>query len=326
MPMSNQAKYELSHYPPPAEVDSFCARIIESAATVKYTATKIPDPGNKIEVTIAGSQHAAHYVKFQLEDGSQFYCYWQPAAGKGPSPTLINTPGYSGVVSTFPYLVARGFNMLHINPLNYSTPEGVDLDSRMEISPEAVRLYEQTDASKTALMATLYPKPVKVPPVAFQTIAKEPAGGYEQWLVQALVAVRWAKEQQQQVDTGGMCSFGASQGGWGSIMLGSLLGPCGTNDLRAVVANEPFLTHIPIMLDYSQPEHPVVAELQSRYAILHPDTVLYCAPTMAAHPPITKQQTYKRVSIPPPSKTHERSRHHYIWVLFVRSQAAWGRY
>ena len=124
---------------------------------------------------------------------------------------------------------------------------------------------------------------------AESAVAEGGKDGYRQWLLQALVATRWLAAQAE-VDPAALCAFGGSQGGWGSLMLGSLLGPGPVSGagagagaggagepaaaatmpvpmpmpaLRAVVANEPFLTHVPLMLDHSTAEHPVVAELHS---------------------------------------------------------------
>ena len=42
-----------------------------------------------------------------------------------PAPLLVHTPGYGGEMSMHPEL-AQYFNVLHINPLGYTTPEGKD--------------------------------------------------------------------------------------------------------------------------------------------------------------------------------------------------------
>jgi hypothetical protein len=159
MPMSADAASELSRYPTPAEVDAFCENLIADAANMKFTATKLPDPSGRIDVTVEGTwQPPAQYVEFELEDGSSFYCYWQPAPGEGRKPTLVNTPGYAGAVQSHPTMAATGFNILHINPLAYAGPDGVDMRKRVEISPGAERLFVASGNSTSETMLKLYPK------------------------------------------------------------------------------------------------------------------------------------------------------------------------
>ena len=42
------------------------------------------------------------------------------------APLLVHTPGYSAEISTHPELVSLGYNVLHISPLGYATPNGPD--------------------------------------------------------------------------------------------------------------------------------------------------------------------------------------------------------
>lgn len=66
-------------------------------------------------------------------------------------------------------------------------------------------------------------------------------GGYEDWLLDCLLAVRWACEQPDVLGDR-LSFFGTSQGGGGSLLMASLLGA----RVRCVCADLPFLTAFPI--------------------------------------------------------------------------------
>lgn len=65
------------------------------------------------------------YMKFHTSYSADFYALWQPAR-KTPAPLVIHVPGYGAEMSVFPALVDRGYNVLHICPLGYFTPDGRD--------------------------------------------------------------------------------------------------------------------------------------------------------------------------------------------------------
>lgn len=152
------------------------------------------------------------FVRFTTGDGHCFYGYWQPSM-KQPAPLLINLPGYGGYVSVHPQINDDGYNILHISPLGYITPDGPRTDLMME------------DGNW---------------PVIHNTALGLP-GGYEDWLLDCLLAIRWAKEQPC-VLRDHVSLFGTSQGGGGSLLLASIL----QEEIRCVCADVPFLTAFPM--------------------------------------------------------------------------------
>lgn len=151
------------------------------------------------------------FVRFEAPGRQTFWGYWQPAL-KEPAPLLINLPGYGGYVSMHPQINDDNYNILHISPLGYVSPEGADMGRAME------------DGNW---------------PVLHNTAAGLP-GGYEDWLLDCLLAIRWAKEQPG-VLRDRLSLYGTSQGGGGSLLLGSILG----DQVRCVCADLPFLTAFP---------------------------------------------------------------------------------
>jgi cephalosporin-C deacetylase-like acetyl esterase len=89
--------------------------------------------------------------------------------------------------------VAQGYNVLHVNPLGYVTPSGADESKR------------DNDTW----------------PVFYETYASRGERGYRQWLINCVLAIRWAQSQTA-VLTDRVSFFGTSQGGGASLMLGSL--------------------------------------------------------------------------------------------------------
>ena len=153
------------------------------------------------------------YVKFTASDGRRpFYGYWQPALNT-PAPLLINLPGYGGSITMHPQIADLGYHILHVSPLGYVTPE----KTRDELA-----------------------LPDGNWPVLPNTAAGIP-GGYGDWLSDCLLAIRWAQARPEVLPRR-LSLFGTSQGGGGSLLLASILGP---ERVRCVCADLPFLTDFP---------------------------------------------------------------------------------
>lgn len=201
-----------SYYPSAQEVDnwaeSLLARSRENSVTGEFTGDMpVKQPfGNGPNALIN------QYVRFTAEDGHIFYGYWQPAL-KQPAPLLINLPGYGGCISLHPQINDDGYNILHISPLGYVSP---------------------TEIHEEVLL------PDGNWPVLHNTAAGLP-GGYEDWLLDCLLAIQWAKKQPG-VLSDRVSLFGTSQGGGGSLLLASVL----QDQIRCVCADLPFLTTFPL--------------------------------------------------------------------------------
>ncbi|MGL1891287.1 MAG: acetylxylan esterase [Spirochaetaceae bacterium] len=154
-----------------------------------------------------------HYVKFSPKGMEPFYGYWQPVLS-GPAPLLFHVPGYGAEMSTHPELVAQGFNVLHVSPLGYATPDGPD----------------ETKKRNEAW------------PVLPDTVLSGARQGYKIWLVNCIMAINWAMKQREVIENR-ISFFGTSQGGGGSLLLGSIFKDRG---LRCVAADVPFLTNYPM--------------------------------------------------------------------------------
>ena len=105
------------------------------------------------------------------------------------------------------------YNILHISPLSYVSPDGPDLSCAMD------------DGNWPVLHHTAMGLP----------------GGYEDWLLDCLLAISWAKTQPG-VLADRLSFFGTSQGGGGSLLLASIL----QGAVRCVCADLPFLTAFPL--------------------------------------------------------------------------------
>lgn len=112
-----------------------------------------------------------------------------------------------------PQLSDLGYNILHISPLGYVGPSGI-LDTQL-----------MPDGHWPVLPNTALGLP----------------GGYDDWLSDCLLAVRWAQGQPE-VLPGRLSFFGTSQGGGGSLLMASILG---AERVRCVCADLPFLTDFP---------------------------------------------------------------------------------
>ncbi len=202
-----------AYYPSPAEVDAWCADLLARVEGVRVEGVLLDDSPLTEPFGNCPNTLINRYVRFTASDGRRpFFGYWQPAL-KSPAPLLINLPGYGGFMSLHPQLCDQNFHVLHISPLGYITPAGAE------------RSLALPDGNWPVLPNTALGRP----------------DGYEDWLSDALLAVRWALEQPG-VLADRLSFFGTSQGGGGSLLLASLLGP---DRVRCVCADLPFLTDFP---------------------------------------------------------------------------------
>jgi cephalosporin-C deacetylase-like acetyl esterase len=198
-------------YPHVSEVDGWCESLVRRAEGLEPAAELTPGPESPFKV-----RHAAmvQFARFSRPGASDWYGLWQPVVNGGPAPLLVHVPGYGGEMSLHPQFVAAGFNVLHINPLGYCTPKGLDESKRVEGTW----------------------------PVLPDTVLSGGERGYADWLTDALVSIRWAMRQPQ-VQANRLGTFGTSQGGGGALLLASLL----RDKVRACAADEPFLTGFAMM-------------------------------------------------------------------------------
>jgi cephalosporin-C deacetylase-like acetyl esterase len=197
-------------YPTPTEVDEWCRALVRRAEGADVHAELLGDvPWSPA----AGIRHAsARYVAFHSSALGEWYGIYQRCpSGRGP--VLVHVPGYGAEMSTHPELTADGYNVLHVSPLGYATPDGQDLSKRdgdtWPVLPDTVRTLGE--------------------------------GGYVDWLAQAAAAALWARTLEG-VEPDRLAFFGTSQGGGTALLLGSILSEEGA---RAVAADVPFLTDMP---------------------------------------------------------------------------------
>lgn len=201
------------YYPSAAEIDDWCARLASAAGAVEVEGRELDTVPIRVEFGNSPNTLESRYVRFTAGDGRRpFYGYWQPTMN-GPAPLLVNLPGYGSSISLHPQLQDLGYNILHISPLGYVTPHG--------------------PLTELALPDGNWPV---LPNTALGT-----PGGYEDWLSDCLLAIRWAQARPE-VLPGRLSLFGTSQGGGGSLLMASLLGP---ERVRCVCADLPFLTDFP---------------------------------------------------------------------------------
>ena len=208
------------HYPSAAEVDAWCEDRLARA-----DATDVEAEFLDVEL-VPGAAHARHttgvHVRFRPVGGEPFWGYWQPAHSGGPAPLAVHLPGYGAEISAHPTICEAGFNVLHVNPRGYCTPEGFNLG-------------KQVDGAW---------------PVLPQTVASLGEHGYVDWYADALVAVRWALGRPSVLPER-LGLFGTSQGGGTALILASLLRE---RNVRAVAADVPFLTNFPLVESMDRPE------------------------------------------------------------------------
>jgi len=198
----------LDYYPSPEEVDAWCGRVLDAAREADLTVktSKQAPYDFRLGVRHTGGQ----YLYFKSRRLGEFFGFWQPCpSGRGP--LLVHVPGYGAEMSAHPELVADGYNVLHVNPLGYATPEGPDESKR----------------------------PTGTWPVLPDTVESLGERGYVDWLGQGAAAALWAAEQDE-VTPGRLAFFGTSQGGGGALLLASIVREAG---VRAVAADVPFLTN-----------------------------------------------------------------------------------
>lgn len=225
-------------YPTSVEVDMWCEEVRGAASALNLSAERVDtDP---YSFRMGARHHAgAHYVKFTSAAVSPFYGYWQPALSGGPAPLLVHTPGYGAAMSAHPELVAAGYNVLHVSPLGYGTPDGPDTT-------------KQVDGEWPVLPDTL------------RSLGKD---GYCHWLAQAVAAIAWAQAQPC-VQADRLGTLGTSQGGGGSLLLGSILADHG---VKAVCADEPFCTDFAGM--HGKPGNGAYSFTSERLAGMPPETL-----------------------------------------------------
>lgn len=200
------------HYPTPAEIDRWAASLWRSASRMKYDVRPVLDFAWPSWVGVRHSR--GRFVRFSPGRMADFYCYYQPAAST-PAPLAVHVPGYGTEISAHPELESAGFTVLHVNPLGYHTPKGPN------------------EAAKGGAEAW---------PVLPRTARGERRGGYRDWLLDCLVAIRWAWRQGGALPDR-VSFFGTSQGGGTALLLGSIFRDHGA---RCVAADEPFLTDFPL--------------------------------------------------------------------------------
>jgi cephalosporin-C deacetylase-like acetyl esterase len=203
---------EFEYYPTETEVDAWLEEIWQQATETDCKAEPLSEHGFGHQV---GVRHVKgyQYVRFSPHGMDPFYGYWQPAPS-GPAPLLIHTPGYGAEMSVHPDLVMQGYNVLHVNPLGYSTPMGAN------------EAKKQNDTW----------------PVLSDTILSRGKEGYHDWLINCVLAIHWA-QRQKSVLADRVSFFGTSQGGGGSMLLGSLYQNRG---VRSVAADVPWMANFPL--------------------------------------------------------------------------------
>lgn len=202
----------LGYYPSASEVDRWVGQLLQKSAHIEINGTITED--NPIIHAFGNGPNSLvnRFVRFETGSGHTFWGYWQPAM-KQPAPLLVNLPGYGGYISMHPQINDDNYNILHISPLGYISPEGANMEMAME------------DGNWPVLPNT----------------AMGASDGYEDWLLDCLLAIRWAKEQPG-VLTNRLSLYGTSQGGGGSLLLASIL----KDQVRCVCADLPFLTAFPM--------------------------------------------------------------------------------
>jgi len=203
---------ESEFYPNSKEVDQWVDSIWELADSMEC----------KVEVlNINANTHSMGnhnnteftYIKFNSEGLDPFYGYWQPTHST-PAPLLVHVPGYGAEMSMHPELISQGYHVLHISPLGYATPSGPD------------ETKKRSDNW----------------PVLPDTVTSSAEKGYKLWLINCILAIKWAQGLQEVLNQR-ISFFGTSQGGGGALLLGSIYRDKG---VRCVAADLPFLTNFPM--------------------------------------------------------------------------------
>lgn len=201
-----------NYYPTASAVDHWAEQLLIRSRNITIEGTFTAD--NPIVHAFGNGPNSLinQFVRFDTDTGHTFWGYWQPSL-KQPAPLLINLPGYGGYVSMHPQINDDNYNILHISPLGYVSPEGAHMEMAMK------------DGNWPVLSNT----------------ARGLPGGYEDWLLDCLLAIRWAKKQPG-VLADRLSLYGTSQGGGGSLLLASIL----KDQVCCVCADLPFLTAFPM--------------------------------------------------------------------------------
>lgn len=208
---------EYDFYPCPKEVEDWLSDIYRSGSSTAY---RVSGSGSGFDEKLwIPHLKGASYIRFEPENRRPFYCYWQPSPF-GKAPLIVHTPGGGAEIVIHPEIAMQGYNILHINPLGYMTPDGNDI--------------------------TVIPDRSK-PPVIYETIISDARKGYKDWLTDCVIAIGWAFSQQN-VSDDGISFFGTSQGGFGALILSSLFRDKG---VRCVAAEEPFAVDFPFVKNNS---------------------------------------------------------------------------
>lgn len=201
------------YYPTPQQVDEWAEDIRKLGVSGALGQEVLGDTGMDKRISVRYLPDYG-YVRFSCSYSCDFYAYWQPAA-KTPAPLVVNVPGYGAEITMLPTIVDRGYNVLHICPLGYITPDGPDL-SKMEGYADW--------------------------PVLPQQIESGGERGYRHWLANCVQAIEWARSLPE-VLADRLSFMGSSQGGGGSLLLASVYQGDGA---RCVGADVPFLTNHPL--------------------------------------------------------------------------------
>lgn len=231
--LSIDPEFAFSCYPSPCEVDAWADALLRRCHKLQISAEILDF--NPVTESFGNNPNSLvnRYVRFILSNGHVFYGYWQPAM-KQPAPLLINLPGYGSCISFHPQINDDGYNILHISPLGYVEPSRVHREQFQKVGTW---------------------------PVLHNTAMGLP-GGYEDWLVDCLMAIDWAKKLPQCLQDR-VSLFGTSQGGGGALLLASVL----QNQIRCVCADLPFLTAFPL----TQLEGAAYGILQQAYRSIPPE-------------------------------------------------------
>ena len=203
---------EFSYYPDAATIDVWVDGLWQKVQVTGCSAEVLPEQGFRPQFQLP-YMYGYSYVRFEPEGLDPFYGYWQPAPSQ-PAPLLVHTPGYGAEISVHPSLVMQGYNVLHINPLGYMTPDG-------------------PDAGKSVGGQW---------PVFTETALGHAKKGYGSWFLNCMQAIRWA-ETQSAVIPGRVSFFGTSQGGGATLLLGSIYRDHG---VRCIAADEPWMINFPM--------------------------------------------------------------------------------
>ena len=201
---------DLSRYPTPAEAEAWIDALWRETESISVTAEFLPARGFQFNMGSFNIRNCG-YVRMNTSDGRTFYCYYDRVP-RGPAPLIVHTPGYNSEVSTHHMLKLEGFNVLHVDPLGYLTPDGPDESKKRDGGW----------------------------PVLQDTVESYGARGYRDWIRNCILAVRWAMAREENLP-GRVSFFGTSQGGMGSLVLASVFAGRGA---RCVCADLPYLQNL----------------------------------------------------------------------------------